>query len=125
MRYLFKAHIQNAMRNRQSVEQFLRYTKIDGKKILSWLSLKKRNGEYVLLHHKQHDEGSLDNVNIYHFKYLHLPKDSTEPQPVIFTNLDAALNHASTHLGASNAKWVSEGMIQEEYNDFKLTDINF
>lgn len=122
MRYLYKANIQNAMKRGEEVEQFLRFTKIDGKKILSWLTLRKQENGYVLLHHKQHDQGSQNYLNIYEFKYLHIPKNREEPEHVVFPSLDAALDYASTNLGASNVKWVGHGMIQEEYRDFKLTE---
>ena len=75
-----------------------------------------------MLHHKQHDQGSASSVNIYDFKYLHLPANRDEPEHLIFPSLNAALDYAFINLGASKVKWVCQGMIQEEYRDFKLTE---
>lgn len=122
MRYLYTAFIKNILRQGSEVEQFLRCTNIDGKKILSWLTIRKQEKGYALLHHKQHDEGSQEHLDIYSFKYLYLPKNMNEPKQLIFQSIDSALDYASTNLGASNTKWVNHGMVQEEYRDFKLTE---
>ena len=125
MRYLYKANIQNAMRKSEEVEQFLKFTKLDGKAILSWLTLRRQNDGYALIHHKQYDQGSLSDVNIYDFKYLYMPKNRDEPEYIEFSSLDLALDYASKNLGASHVKWVNQGVIQEEYRDFKLTEEAF
>ena len=122
MRYLYKANIQNAIRDGEQIEQFLRYTKLDGKRIFSWLSLKRQAEDYALLHHKQYAEGAGSRLNIYDLKYLHLPKNRTEPEYLLFSSLDAALQHAVSHFGASNVKWVKHGVVEEEYNDFLFTE---
>jgi len=110
------------MKRGEEVEQFLRCTEIDGKRILSWLTLRKQGDEYVLIHHKQYDEGAKKNLVIYEFKYLHLPKNRDEPVHLAFPSLDAALEYGSKNLGASNVKWVAQGVVQEEYRDFKLVE---
>jgi hypothetical protein len=110
------------MKRGKEVEQFLRCTKIDGKKIISWLTIRNQENGYVLLHHKQHDEGSRDYLDIYEFTYLNMPDTRFEPKHLVFATLDEALDYASANLGASNEKWVGHGMVQDEYRDFKYAE---
>ena len=122
MRYLYKAYIHTALNRGEQVEQFLRCTAIDSKTILSWLTLRKADNAYIILHHKQHDQGLQSHASIYEFKYLFLPKDRDEPEHLVFESLETALAYASKHLGASHVKWVRQGGIQDEYTDYKLVE---
>jgi hypothetical protein len=62
------------------------------------------------------DEGNENFLDIYQFSSL----NPDEPDGVLnkFDNSDDALNFSANAYGASNEKYVSDGIIQEEYSDY-------
>ena len=98
----------------KTVEQWLGHQHEGNYTILKWLSIKKeRNDEFSVAYIESFDEGSNDFLDIYEFSTL----DPDEPQGVIniFSTKDEALDFSVNEYGASMGKFVSQGMIQEEY----------
>ncbi len=119
MRYLQKVHIESAMRRGKEVEQFIEGFHHNDRKAISWLTIRKQESGYVLMHHKQYDEGSKDYCDIYEYEYIDLPEYNYEPEHHVFSRLDQALS-AAENIGAVCTKWVGHGMVQDEYRDYKV-----
>lgn len=76
---------------------------------------KERNGEYSVLYIEHIDEGNEDFLDIYDFSYV----DPDEPAVInSFDSVEESLDFALNTHGASLDKYVSAGMVQEEYADY-------
>lgn len=97
-----------------TLEQWLGHERKDEYTVLKWLSIEKeRSGEYAVSYIESFDEGSLEFIDIYEFSTL----DPDEPFGVTntFSSVDKALDFAKKEYNASLDKYVTGGMIQEEY----------
>ncbi|TDQ12031.1 hypothetical protein [Pedobacter metabolipauper] len=98
----------------KTVEQWLGYKDENSYTILKWISIEKEHhGEYSVAYIESFDEGNEDFIDIYEFSTL----DPDEPLGIIstFSNIDEAIDFSLNEYGASVDKFVSGGMIQEEY----------
>ncbi|SEP44775.1 hypothetical protein [Mucilaginibacter sp. OK283] len=115
--YLTEEQIKSNVRLGKSIEQWLGFTGEDDCVILKWLRIdKEKNQGYSVSYFESFDEGNEDLLDIYEFLLL----DPDEPFGVIntFASIDEALEFATQTYNASNTKYVSAGMIQEEYRDY-------
>lgn len=117
MRHLLRAHIESALKRGKEVEQFLLGFEHEGRKAISWLTIRCADSGYTLLHHKQYDEGSSDFCDVYEYEYIDLPEYRYEPKHLDFDTLDEVFEEASK-IGAKENKWVGHGMVQDEYHDY-------
>ncbi|WP_316812580.1 hypothetical protein [Pedobacter heparinus] len=115
-RYLLPEQLKSNLRLGKSVEQWLGHQQEDGYVILKYIAIEKeRNGEYSLLYMEHIDEGNESFLDIYDFSYV----DPDEPAVInLFDSVEEVLDFALNTYGASLDKYVSAGMIQEEYADY-------
>ncbi|PTS93380.1 hypothetical protein DBR11_25390 [Pedobacter sp. HMWF019] len=114
MKYLDIEQLKTNLSLGKTVEQWLGHKHEEDYTVLKWLSIKKeRNAEFNVAYIESFDEGSDDFIDIYEFSTL----DPDELLGVIntFSTKDEALDFSVNEYGASMGKFVSQGMIQEEY----------
>jgi len=117
MRYLNKDEIQSRLRLGKSVEQWLDDVQEDDYTILKWLSIDMESDEsFSVAYFESFDEGNEDFLDIYAFSLI----NPGEPFGVIhtFPSIVDALEFATFSYKASSHRYISTGMIQEEYKDY-------
>lgn len=116
-RYLTEDQLKSNLRLGRSVEQWLGSVEEDDYIILKWLRIdKERDESFSVTYFESFDEGSEELLDVYEFSLV----DPDEPFGVIntFSSIADALEFAIITYNASNDKYVSSGMIQEEYRDY-------
>ena len=116
-RYLNEEQLKTNLSLGKVVEQWLGSKKEEDYVTLRWLSIEKeRNGNYTVAFIECFDDRNSEFTDIYEFSSL----DPDEPEGVLntFVTADDALNFATSNYSASNSKYVSLGMIQEEYKKY-------
>ncbi|WP_426792344.1 hypothetical protein [Sphingobacterium sp. WOUb80] len=117
IQYLTDDQIRTRLRLGKSVEQWLDDVQEDDYTILKWLSIDKENDEsFSVAYFECFDEGDEDFMDIYAFSLI----DPDEPFGVIhtFPSIVDALEFATFTYKASSNRYISTGMIQEEYRDY-------
>jgi len=116
MRYLTEEQLKSNLSLGKSVEQWINHEKHDDYTVLKWLRIdKERNPTYSVSYIECFDDGNEHFTDIYHFD----PLDPDEPYIIDnFESIDEALAFAINSYAASQTRFVSAGMIQEEYKDF-------
>ena len=115
--YLTQEQLTGNLRLGKSVEQWLGHAAIDDYIILKWLRIdKEKTGEYSVAYFQSFDEGNREFIDIYEFSAV----DPDDMFGVIhsFPELDEALRFAVENYAASLNKFVSAGMIQQEYLNY-------
>ncbi|MFC0512677.1 hypothetical protein ACFFGT_00640 [Mucilaginibacter angelicae] len=116
MKYLLPEQLKTSLSLGKPIEQWLSYQKHDDYTVLKWLRIdKERDAIYSVSYIECFDEGGKDFFDIYEFA----PLDPNEPFIInSFGAIDEALTFATDNYQASESKFVSAGMIQEEYKDY-------
>ncbi|WP_104382934.1 hypothetical protein [Sphingobacterium sp. HMA12] len=117
MRYLNEDEIQSRLRLGKSVEQWLGDVQEEDYTILKWLSINMEKDEsFSVAYFESFNEGNEDFLDIYSFSLV----DPDEPFGVIhvFNSIADALSFAEVTYKASPNKYISAGVIQEEYRDY-------
>jgi len=117
IRYLDEDEIQSRLRLGKSLEQWLGVVQETDYTILKWLSIdKESDASFSVVYFESFDEGSEDFLDIYAFSLV----DPDELFGVIhtFSSIADALEFAESTYKASPNKYISAGMIQEEYRDY-------
>ena len=99
------------------VEQWLNHEDKGKYTILKWLRIdKERDSTYSVAYCESFDEGNENFLDIYEFSLL----NPDEPYGVIdtFDSLEKVLDFSIRNYNASEEKFVSAGMIQDEYRVF-------
>ena len=114
MIYLNIEQLNANLRLGRTAEQWLGYKNEEDYTILKWISLEREpSGKYSVVYIESFDEGSDEFIDIYEFLTL----DPDMPFGVVntFSSIDDALAFSVKEYGALKDKFVSSGMIQEEY----------
>jgi hypothetical protein len=112
--YLSQEQLIGNLRLGKSAEQWLSYVAINDFFVLKWLSIdREKTGGYSIAYFEVFDEGDSGFVDIYEFS-------TVEPDDIggvinSFSTVDEALQFTVVNYSASLSKFVSAGMIQEEY----------
>lgn len=117
-RYLNEDQLKTNLRLGRTVEQWLGASREEDYVILKWISIQKEGDQgYSVTYIESIDEGGEDFLDIYEFSAV----DPDEPfvRTSTFSSIDDATKYAAHSYSASNIKYVSGGMIQEEYKDYK------
>ena len=117
-RYLYGMHLDYAIRNGKTVEQFLGGFCHGEDKAIRYLTIRKQGEEFWLHNHEVYDEGNADYLDLYAFEYVGIPDDRFEPFPIKFNSMEDALSYATSEFGAKPEGWVNKGVAQDEYGDF-------
>jgi len=119
IQYLKDDQIRARLRLGKSVEQWLGVVQETDYTILKWLSIDKESDEsFSVTYFESFDEGNEDFLDIYAFSLV----DPDEPFGVIntFYSIADALEFAEVIYKASPNKYISAGVIQEEYRSKQL-----
>lgn len=114
IQYLTDDQIRTRLRLGKSVEQWLGAAREVDYAILKWLRIDKENdGSISVAYFECFDEGNEDFMDIYAFSLI----DPDKPYGVIhtFPSIVDALEFATFTYKASSHRYISTGMIQEEY----------
>lgn len=114
MVYLSIEQLKTVLSLGKGVEQWLGYEKKEDYAILKWVSLiKEKEGVFSTSYFECFDEGSEEFVDVYEFSML----DPERPFGIVseFPSLDQALDFTEIVYNTAIDKFVSKGMIQEEY----------
>jgi hypothetical protein len=116
MKYLLPEQLKTHLSLGKPIEQWLSHQKHDDYTILKWLRVdKEKNGTYSVSYTECFDEEDSNFLDIYKFASL----DPDEPFIInSFGTINEALTFAADNYQASEGKFVSAGMIQEEYKDY-------
>lgn len=116
-RYLTEEQLKSNLALGFAVEQWLSYYQEEDYVVIRWLRIdKERDQRYTVAYFECFDEGNADFLDIYEFSAL----NPDEPYGVLtqFDNSEEALRFSETAYEASIGRYVSAGMIQEEYRDY-------
>lgn len=117
MIYLLNEQLRTNLSLGRTIEQWLGYKQEDDYILLRWISIEKEsNANYSVAYIESFDEGSEDFVDIYEFSTL----DPDEALGIVttFSTADEAINFSLKEYAAKMDRFVSAGMIQEEYRTY-------
>ena len=115
--YMTEEQLKSNVTLGKAVEQWLGYTKEEDYVVIKWLRIdKEKNQSYTVAYFECFDEGNSEFLDVYEFSQL----DPDEPYGALntFDSIDDALIFSTVTYNALNIKYVSAGMIQEEYRDY-------
>ena len=118
-RHLIEPHLRSALDRGKSVEQFLGGSVWEGEPVVRWIEIRQDSDEFVLSFYQVYDEGSEEWLDLYEFQPAMEDPDEDCVEHT-FATLDAALAFASAQYGVDPARFVNEGVIQDEYRDYLL-----
>jgi len=118
MKYLSSEQLKTNLSLGRSIEQWLSHQKHDDYTILKWLRIdKEKDSTYSVSYMECFDEGDEDFLDIYEFA----PVDPDEPFTInSFITINEALIFAIDKYQVSESRFVSTGMIQEEYKGYLI-----
>ena len=117
-RYLAGSFIEGALHRGKSVEQFLGAGVGETGPTIRWIEIRPVRQALEVWFFEAPDIGSREFLDIYEFN-----GDAGPEEPLRKFNLcSEALQFAEEHFGASALRWVNEGVVQSEYEDFILAD---
>lgn len=116
MKYLLQEQLKTHLLLGKPIEQWLSHQKQDGYTVLKWLRIdKEKDATYSVSYIECFDEGDEGFLDIYEFASL----DLDEPSIInSFDTIHEALTFATDNYQATESKFVSAGMIQEEYKNY-------
>lgn len=117
MVYLQNEQLRTNLRLGRTVEQWLGYKQEDDYIVLRWISIEKESSdEYSVAYIESFDEGSEDFLDIYEFSTL----EPDEPLGIVttFSTIDEAISFSLDEYSAKMDRFVSAGMMQEEYRTY-------
>jgi GH15 family glucan-1,4-alpha-glucosidase len=116
MRYLMYEQIRANLSLGKAVEQWLLPKQFDNYTALRWVTIEKnRDSTYTARYAECFDDGDENFTDVYAFSFL----NPDEPEVVNnFDSIDEALQFASDTYSTRSDKFVTAGMIQDEYKDY-------
>jgi len=116
-RYISPIDVRQWLENGRAVEQWLSVRADGDDRVIKWVCIhRERRGGYGTTLFEIYDQGNESFIDIYEFQSY----DPDEPYGLMktFDDWESALAHAVTELGANPERFVSDGVIQDEYKDF-------
>ncbi|QDW25197.1 hypothetical protein FFJ24_010395 [Pedobacter sp. KBS0701] len=117
MLYLQQEQLKSNLSLGKAVEQWINAEIKEDYVIIKWLRIEKEaDGSYTVTYFECFDEGDENFVDVYEFSML----DPDYPFGIItsFSSIKDAIDFSVENYGASVLKFVSGGMIQEEYANY-------
>lgn len=114
MNYLNLEQLKSILIVGKAIEQWLGYSNEEDYIILKWIRIDpEKGGHFTVSYFESFDEGNIDFVDIYEFSTL----DPDVPFGIsnTFSTIEEAINFSIKEYNAALDKFVSAGMIQEEY----------
>ena len=117
--YLTLSEVESALNRGKSIECFLGSCVRDGQRGIKWLSATRRGESVRLAIYETADLGSEDILDLYEFGPLNPALELDEPdEEKMFQNFRSFISEVEAMFPSSTARFVNEGMIQDEYSDF-------
>ncbi len=116
-RYLSQFDVHQKLKNGRTIEQWLSVRDDGDDRVIKRISIhRERHGEYAATLFETYDQGNQSFIDVYEFQSI----EPDEPYGLMkaFDDWESALAYVTTELGANPDRFVSEGMIQDEYKDF-------
>ena len=119
MRHLTPAFALGALRRGKQIEQFLGAIEIDGQPGLRWIALGPGPSGVTIYLSEVEDIGTDTFLDITEFPPLD-PDDETWGREVaVLPTPEEALQLAERELAADPERWVNQGIVCDEYQDFR------
>jgi hypothetical protein len=117
-RYLIDPFIRSAISRGRSVEQFLGGFSYQGDPAIRWLSIRADDNGVVLSLYESYDPQEEDFVDVYSFPELEVEQGEAAAEHTC-ESIEEALALARSTYGASADRWVNDGVVQDEYGDYR------
>jgi len=117
MRHLTEQQAVAALRRRVPIEQMLSKNLEAGS--FSWLEAQPCEAGFVLRLHHTVDAGSDNYVDVYGFGSVDEDDDIGMGELIATCPDEASLLEAAVEVGAQAGRWVTAGVIQDEYRDLR------
>lgn len=119
MRHLTPAFALGALRRGKQIEQFLGAIEIDGRPGLRWIALCPGPTGITIYLSEVEDIGTDTFLDITEFSPLD-PDDETWGREIaVLPTPEEALHLAEHELAANPERWVNQGIVCDEYQDFR------
>ena len=116
MRHLTESQTLAALDRGRPVEQLLPQSEPDVS-VIEWLRLSPRSAGVALVRHRVRDAGTPGFLDVYEFPAVDPDEEHGEGKVLeVFPGCAEALE-ASRKYGAQADRWVTDGMVQDEYAD--------
>jgi hypothetical protein len=116
-RYLADGFFEAVLNRGKAIECFLGGSVVGGEPAIRWISLRKEDDIFVATLREAWDPRDPEFLDVYAFR-------STAPEPddpvseERFEDLSTALRFVTTQWGASETRFVNEGIVQDEYGEY-------
>jgi hypothetical protein len=121
VRHLTRSFAEGTLRRGREVEQLVEAFEQDGRRGLRWASISaatRWNGFIVRLHTVE-DLDDADRLTVDEYPSFHETDEEGFGQTIGETDsAEEAIDLADRELGADPARWVNQGVFQDEYNDY-------
>ncbi|MEU1344513.1 hypothetical protein [Streptomyces sp. NPDC005827] len=119
MRHLTPAFALGALRRGKQIEQFLGATETDGRHGLRWIAISPgRTGVTIYLSDVE-DVGTDTFLDITEFPPLDPDEETWGREVAVLPTPEEALHLAEHELAADPQRWVNDGVVCDEYQDFR------
>ncbi|MFJ1895843.1 MULTISPECIES: hypothetical protein [unclassified Streptomyces] len=120
MRHLTPAFALGALHRGKEIEQFLGGIERDGRQGVRWIAISSsRSGTTVYLSEVA-DAGTDTFHDVTEFPPLEPDEESWGREIAVLATLEEALQVAAQELGADPDRWVNQGIVCDEYRDFRI-----
>lgn len=116
-RHLTEPEALAALRRGRPVEQFLGRTETGETQVVRWLTAMPADSGYILALHQVEDIGTDDFADVTQFPPLDDDEYIGEGRRLISGDSPEEILQAAVEFGAQGDRWVSEGVVQDEYVD--------
>ncbi|MFF2148652.1 hypothetical protein [Kitasatospora sp. NPDC058190] len=119
MRHLTPAFALSALQCGKQIEQFLGAIEIDGRPGLRWIALSPGRAGITIYLSEVEDVGTDAFLDITEFPSL-APEDETWGREIaVLPTPEEALHLSERELAADPQRWVNDGIVCDEYQDFR------
>ncbi|GLY83389.1 hypothetical protein [Actinoallomurus iriomotensis] len=121
MRHLTRPFTEGTLRRGREVEQLLEAFEQDGRRGLRWASISPptRSHGFIVGLHTVEDLDDTYRLTVDEYPSFHETDEEDFGQTIGETkSANEAIDLAARELGADPARWVNQGVLQDEYNDY-------
>ncbi|GLY75012.1 hypothetical protein [Actinoallomurus iriomotensis] len=121
MRHLTRSFAEGTLRRGREVEQLLEAFEQDGRRELRWASISPptRSHGFTVQLHTVEDLDDTYQLTVDEYPSFHESDEEDFGQTIGETeSADEAIDLAARELAADPARWVNQGVLQDEYNDY-------
>jgi len=119
MRHLIPSFALAALRRGQQIEQFLGRVERDGQPGLRWIALSPGSSGVTIYLSDVEDVATDNFLDITEFPPLDLEEERWGRKITVLPTPEEALHQAQRDLAAEPQRWVNQGIVCDEYQDFR------